>query len=135
MLHVAQSSDRQSWRMQATNSPDLAFRLVGETVDWYQRVYKQNFKTDGTRLSGREQLRACLEQMTVSISAGATVADTGATTAGGGSTSTDVGVTATDTGVTTSGAGSMVTSAGVTAAGAGAMAAGGFAMETNTDES
>ena len=51
MLRVAQISDRQSWRMQATNSPDLAFRLIGETVDWYQRVYKQNFKTDGTRLS------------------------------------------------------------------------------------
>ena len=110
MLHVEQSSDRQSWRMKATNSPDLAFRLVGETVDWYQQVYKQNFKTDGTRLSDREQLRAWLEQMAVSISAGAAVADTGAA---------GTGATAAETGTTTSGSGVMTTSAGATAAGAG----------------
>ncbi len=54
--------------MEAGTSPELAFRLVGETVDWYQQWYKNSHKKDGSLLSVREQLLLSFEQARIAVS-------------------------------------------------------------------
>lgn len=54
--------------MGARSDPDLAFRLVGEIVDWYHQLHKKTHDSKGSLLSAREQLRLSMEQMRMAVS-------------------------------------------------------------------
>ena len=124
--------------MEAGTSPELAFRLVGETVDWYQQWYKNTHKKDGSLLSAREQLRLGIQQARIALSTSCPKAEPAkpaapevtinnkahlvvrATAVGVEAATASAGATAADTGVAAAGAGVTAAGACATAAGAGA---------------